>query len=67
LQARIAGDQQYQNNPLVASFDVPVIIGGVVAKFAQIIVILTLVGLIIFIIAIFLGFNKRAKRTSTSE
>jgi hypothetical protein len=65
LQARIAGDQQYQNNPLVASFDVRVRNQGVTGTFAEIILILTLVGLAIGIVILFLDFNKRMKREST--
>jgi hypothetical protein len=70
LQARISGDPYYQNNPLVASFDVPVMTGGggAVGIFAQIIFILVLVALPVGIIILILDFNKRTKRrSSTSE
>jgi hypothetical protein len=65
LQARIAGDQQYQNNPLVASFDVPVRNLGITGTFAEVIFILPLVGLAVGIVILILDFNKRMKRAST--
>jgi hypothetical protein len=67
LQARIAGDPQYQNNPLVASFDIPVENLGIGGTFLETIVILTLVALAVGIVVIFRQFNKRAKRASTSK
>jgi hypothetical protein len=69
LQARISGDSYYQNNPLVASFDVPVITageGGPLGNFVQIIVILVLIALPVGIIILILDFNKRVKRESSS-
>jgi hypothetical protein len=69
LQARISGDPYYQNNPLVASFDVPVMSegGGPWDIFAQIVVILVLVALPVSIIILILDFNKRTKRNSLSR
>jgi hypothetical protein len=66
LQARIAGDQQYQNNPLVASFDIRVINLEIV-KFVQIMVILTLAALSVGIVILFLHFNRTMKRESASK
>ena len=41
LQARISGDPQYQNNPLVTNFDVPVITeGGGLGTLAEMIFVL---------------------------
>ena len=68
LQARISGDPQYQNNPLVVSFDVPAFTGGGLAaapgNIGLIIVILVLVALPAGIIILILDFNKRMKRKS---
>jgi hypothetical protein len=70
LQARISGDSQYQNNPLIANFDVPVATegGGVGAlgTLAQIILVLVIISLPVGIIILILDFNKRAKRRSSS-
>jgi hypothetical protein len=67
LQARMSGDPQYQNNPLVANFDVPVTTeGGILDASAQIIVILVIVALPVGIIILILDFNKRARRRSSS-
>lgn len=71
LQARISGDPYYQNNPLVASFDVPVITGGggggALDSSAQIIVISVFIALLVGIIILVLDFNKRTKRESSSS
>jgi hypothetical protein len=67
LQVRIAGDPQYQNNPLVASFDVPVIIGGAIVKFAEIIIIVAFIALPLGMVILILDFNKRTKRGRTSK
>jgi hypothetical protein len=71
LQARISGDSYYQNNPLVASFDVPVITegggGGALDSSAQIIVISVFIALLVGIIILILDFNKRTKRESSSS
>jgi hypothetical protein len=67
LQARIAGDPQYQNNPLVANFDIPVENLGIGGTFLETIVILTFVALAVGIVVIFRQFNKRAKRVFTSK
>jgi hypothetical protein len=69
LQARISGDPYYQNNPLVASFDVPVVTGGgAIGTFAQIIiVILVLIALPVGIIILILDFNKRMRRKSSTS
>lgn len=66
LQGRISGDQQYQNNPLVASFDVPVISVEAV-KIVQIVVVLTLIALPVGVLILILDFNKRMKKESTSK
>jgi hypothetical protein len=68
LQTRVSGDPYYQNNPLVASFDVPVMTGGgAVGIFTQIIVILVLVALPVGIFILILDFNKRMKRNSLRD
>jgi len=67
LQVRIAGDPQYQNNSLVASFDVPVIIGGAIVKFAEIIIIVAFIALPVGMVILILDFNKRTKRGTTSK
>lgn len=69
LQARISGDPHYQNNPLIVSFDVPVITGGggVLGNFAVIMVILALIALPVGIIILILDFNKRTKRDSSTS
>ena len=67
LQTRIAGDPQHQNNPLVASFDVPVIIGGAIVKFAEIIIIVAFMALPVGMVILILDFNKRMKRGRTSK
>jgi hypothetical protein len=63
LQARIAGDQQYQNNPLVASFDVPVLGTALLLSGTteQIIVLVVLAGFGIGMAVIVLVFNKRMR------
>ena len=62
LQARISGDLQYQNNPLVANFDVPVTAEGrALDTLAQIIVILVIIALPVGIIILILDFNKRTR------
>jgi hypothetical protein len=70
LQARISGDPQYQNNPLVANFDVPVTAegegGGALGTLAQIIFVLVIIALPVGIIVLILDFNKRTKRRSSS-
>jgi hypothetical protein len=68
LQARMSGDPQYQNNPLVANFDVPVTTeGGILGASAQIIVILVIVALPVGIIILILDFNKRSRRRSSTS
>jgi len=68
LQARMSGDAQYQNNPLVANFDVPVTTEGVTLDAsAQIIVILVIAALPVGIIILILDFNKRARRRSSTS
>ena len=67
LQARIPGHPQYQNNPLVANFEVPVIIGGTMLKFAEIIIIVTFIALPVGMVILILDFNKRMKRGRTSK
>jgi len=68
LQARMSGDPQYQNNPLVANFDVPVTTeGGILGASAQIIVILVIVALPVGIFILLLDFNKRARRRSSTS
>jgi hypothetical protein len=64
LQARIPGDPQFQNNPLIANFDVPVIIEGAIGTFAQIVVILVLIALPVGMAILILDFNRRMKRRS---
>jgi hypothetical protein len=66
FQARIAGDPQYQYNPLVASFDVPVITGVGLGNFALIIVVLVFIALPVGVIILILDFNKRMKRNSST-
>jgi hypothetical protein len=69
LQARISGDPQYQNNPLVANFDVPVTTeggGGALGTLVQIIFVLVIIALPVGIIILILDFNKRTKRRSSS-
>jgi hypothetical protein len=67
LQARISGDPQYQNNPLVANFDVPVTAeGGALGTLAQMIFVLVIIALPVGIIILILDFNKRTKRRSSS-
>lgn len=68
LQARMSGDPQYQNNPLVANFDVPVTTEGrILDASAQIIVILVIVALPVGIIILILDFNKRSRRRSSTS
>jgi hypothetical protein len=68
LQARMSGDPQYQDNPLVANFDVPVTTEGVTLDAsAQIIVILVIVALPVVIIILILDFNKRSRRRSSTS
>jgi hypothetical protein len=68
LQARMSGDSQYQNNPLVANFDVPVTTeGGILDASAQIIVILVIAALPVGIIILILDFNKRTRRRSSTS
>jgi len=68
LQARMSSDAQYQNNPLVANFDVPVTTEGVTLDAsAQIIVILVIAALPVGIIILILDFNKRARRRSSTS
>ena len=67
LQARMSGDPQYQNNPLVANFDVPVTTeGGILDASTLIMVILVIISLPVGIIILILDFNKRTKRRSSS-
>jgi hypothetical protein len=55
----MSGDPRYQDNPLVANFDVPVTTEGVTLDAsAQIIVILVIVALPVVIIILILDFNK---------
>ena len=66
LQARMSGYPQYQDNPLVTNFDVPVTTEGVTLDAsAQIIVILVIVALPVVIIILILDFNKRSRRRSS--
>jgi hypothetical protein len=69
LQARTSDDPQYQNNPLVANFDVPVTNeGGIILDTsAQIIVILVIAALPVGMIILILDFNKRARRRSSTS
>jgi hypothetical protein len=70
LQARISGDSQYQNNPLIANSDVPVATegggAGALGTLAQIILVLVIISLPVGIIILILDFNKRTKRRSSS-
>ncbi|MFL6371611.1 MAG: hypothetical protein ACJ70P_00585, partial [Nitrososphaera sp.] len=59
LQARIPGDPQYQNEPLVANFDVPAIIGGTIGIFVQIVIILAVIGLAVGMVVLVIYFNKK--------
>ncbi|MFL6485590.1 MAG: hypothetical protein ACJ71D_02595 [Nitrososphaera sp.] len=67
LQARIPDDPQYQNEPLVANFDVPAIIGGTIGIFVQIVVILAVIGLAVGMVVLVLDFNKKTRRRSPSS
>jgi hypothetical protein len=68
LQARISGDPQYQNNPLVANFDVPVTTeGGALGTLAQMIFVLVIIALPVGGIILILDFNKRTKRRISSN
>ncbi|MFL6484627.1 MAG: hypothetical protein ACJ70Z_07945 [Nitrososphaera sp.] len=67
LQARIPGDPQYQNEPLVANFDVPAIIGGTIGIFVQIVIILAVIGLAVGMVVLVLDFNKKTRRRSPSS
>ena len=67
LQARIPGDPQYQNNALVANFDVPGIIGGSLGMLVQIVVILAVIALAGGMAVLVLNFNKKMKERSSSS
>jgi hypothetical protein len=64
LEARITGDPRYQNNPLVASFDLPattIAVGGKLGIAEEIIFISVLIALPVGIIILILDFNKRTR------
>jgi hypothetical protein len=64
LEARITGDPQYQNNPLVANFDLPattIAVGGKLGIAEEIIFISVLIALPVGIIILILDFNKRTR------
>jgi hypothetical protein len=67
LQARIPGDPQYQNEPLVANFDVPAIIGGTIGTLVQIVVILTVIGFGVGMVVLVLVFNIKTRRSPSSS
>ncbi|MFL6309460.1 MAG: hypothetical protein ACJ70T_05640 [Nitrososphaera sp.] len=67
LQARIPGDPQYQNNALVANFDVPGIIGGSLGMLVQIVVIVAVIALAGGMAVLVLDFNKKMKGRPSSS